>query len=147
MKTPNAKRAIRQINADEVRAALDQQSRDPFRDLLADVLGSAPAPEAMHALAQRNPDRYGQLLAIVARLAGYNEKLEVEANVTTRVKDMSDAELELRLAELERAQPLPHPAVAAKPQRQPKKARPKLVFLKQPPGAGSEAANGSGSAA
>src|SRR5262245_7482593 len=105
MKTPNAKRAIRQINADEVRAALDGMSRDPFKDLLADILGNAPTPEAIYALAQKNADRYGQLLAIVARLAGYNEKLEVQADVTTHVRDMSDAELQIRIAELERAQP------------------------------------------
>ena len=142
----NTKR-VRQIKTEDVRAALDAMSRDPFKDLLGDILGSAPAPEAIYALAQKNPNRYGQLLAIVARLAGYNEKLEVEANVTTPVKDMSDAELELRLAELERAQARPHLVMAAEPQRQPRKARPKLVLLKEPPGAGSEAADGSGSAA
>jgi hypothetical protein len=141
-----ARKKTRQINNDAVREQLDGMSRDPFRDLLADVLGSAPTPDAVHDLAQRNPDRYGQLLAIVARLAGYNEKLEVQADVTTHVRDMSDAELELRIAELERAQALPHPVVAAEPRRR-RQPRPKLVLLKQPPAEGSEAVDGSGSAA
>src|SRR5262245_16182620 len=131
MKKLNAKKAVRLINADEVRAALDRQSRDPFRDLLAEVLGSRPTPEAISALAERNPDRYGQLLAIVGRLAGYTERTEVETSVTVKVHEMSDAELEMRLAELERAQARPVVAAAVEPAtpKRPRQRKPRLVLL------------------
>jgi hypothetical protein len=138
---------MRRIDNDAVRAELDTLSRDPFRDVLGEILSNRPSPEALQNLAQRNPDRWGQLLAIVGRLSGFTEKLEVQANVTTSVNDMSDSELQLRLEELERTQPFPHPVKAVEPARQPKKAREKLVLLKQPPVEDSEAADGSGSAA
>ena len=51
-------------------------------------------------LAERNPDRWGQLLAIVARLAGYSDKLEVEATIQARISTMSDAELTAQIEAL-----------------------------------------------
>lgn len=48
----------------------------------------------MKGIAEKNPDRWAQMLAIVARLGGYNDKLEVEGSITTRASQLSDAELE-----------------------------------------------------
>jgi hypothetical protein len=57
------------------------------------VIESAPSPEAISSLAERQPDRWGQLLALVGRLAGYTEKLEAEVSISTKINEMSDAEL------------------------------------------------------
>lgn len=89
-----------EIRAAEIAAQFAQMRREPFKHLLAEVLENAPTPEAIRALAKRDPSRYGQLLAIVARLAGYTDRLQVDANVTTHIKDLSDAELLQRLAKL-----------------------------------------------
>lgn len=78
----------------EVRKHLQQQNRQPFRDLLALVLDCHPSSTAMKGIAEKNPDRWAQMLAIVARLGGYNDKLEVEGSITTRASQLSDAELE-----------------------------------------------------
>jgi hypothetical protein len=131
----NARKAARQINVNEVRAALDQHSRDPFKALLSEVLGSAPTPEAVYALAQRNPDRYGQLLAIVARLAGYSDKVEVAATVTAKLDQMSDAELEQRISELHAKHEAGRRDLAAAepPHKRPRRAKSGLVLIDPPP--------------
>ena len=87
--------------------ALENRSRGPFRALLARVLGSAPSEEAIATLAEKHPDRYGQLLAIVARTAGYTEKLEVEGTFTQRIQDLSDAELLVEAARYRPSVPEP----------------------------------------
>ena len=69
-------------------------SRHPFRDQVAFLLQSAPTREAIESLAERSPDRYWQAVAIAAKLAGYSDKLEVEASVYAQVSTMSDAELQ-----------------------------------------------------
>jgi len=73
-------------------------SRSPFRDQVARILNCAPTDEAIVALAEKNPDRWGQLLAIVARLGGYTEKLEVEGTLVHTVNALSDAELAAKIA-------------------------------------------------
>jgi hypothetical protein len=67
-------------------------------DKLTQILNCGPTDEAIVNLAERNPDRWGQLLAIVARLGGYTEKLEVEASVSVSINAMSDAELTAEIA-------------------------------------------------
>ena len=85
------------INVAEVHEKVAQLSRSPFREQAARILACAPTNEAIVNLAERNPDRWGQLLAIVARLAGYTDKLEVEATVHAKVSAMSDSELQAAL--------------------------------------------------
>ncbi len=77
---------------------LANMSRSPFMDKLAQALDHGPSDEAITAIANRNPDRYAQYVAIFARLAGYSDKLEVESTVS--INSMSDAELETELARL-----------------------------------------------
>jgi hypothetical protein len=135
------RKLMRQIDNDAVREQLDNLSRNPFRDVLAQLIEVAPEPAEMKEWAKRCPDRLAQAVAIWARLAGYNEKLEVEANVTAHVKDMSDLELQQRLAELERAA-APFPAPVEPPRKAPRQGKPRLVLLKQPSAKSSEADGG-----
>lgn len=106
------------LNAEEVWAHLHTLSREPFQALLADVLESGPSREEIRAAAKKAPDRWGQLVAIFARLSGYAERQEV--NHSHRhlhlIASMSDAELLAELcqadAELAAAGVLEHEAVA-----------------------------------
>ncbi len=87
-----------QIPVEQIREQLESLSRRPFRTVLARLLDCAPTDAAMVAQAEKNPDRWGQTVALLARLSGYNEKLEVEGSLTMRVQDLSDAELTAQLA-------------------------------------------------
>ena len=89
------------LGPERVRELINAQSREPFRELCSDILAAAPTQGAIADLAERNPDRWGQLLAIVARLGGFNDKLEVEGTLHQTVSAMSDAELAARIAALD----------------------------------------------
>ena len=92
--------AAPQFDPIRVREALKERSRGPFREMLARILECAPSPEAIKALAERHPDRWGQLSAMFTRSAGYTDKLELEGSISLQINEMSDSELERRLAEL-----------------------------------------------
>ena len=81
-------------------AALGKQvallMREPFQKLLVDVIRGAPTIENIQAYAARFPDKWGQLAAIMARLAGFNDEVTVKHRFED-VRMLSDAEL---LAEL-----------------------------------------------
>lgn len=84
-----------------VHAHLDRLSREPFRDVLAVFLGSAPSAEAIKDLAECRPDRWGQGLVMLAKLAGYHDKLQVDHS-HIEVAEMSDMELMKRFNELQK---------------------------------------------
>lgn len=69
--------------------------------MLARLLDNAPSDEAIAGQAERNPDRWAQTVALIARLGGFNEKLEVEGSITHKINDLSDAELQSRIAALD----------------------------------------------
>jgi hypothetical protein len=75
--------------------------RRPFRRELARILGCAPTDAAIVKFSRRFPDRWGQLVAIFGRLAGYSERLEVEANLAHQINTLSDAEVIARLEAIE----------------------------------------------
>ena len=85
---------------EELREHLNSLHRGPFRELLARFLECGPSEEAITEQAEKHPDRWAQSLAIVARLGGFNEKLEVEGTLTHKVADMSDLELKIRIEAL-----------------------------------------------
>jgi hypothetical protein len=89
-----------QIDPATIAQQLANLSRSPFRDQVLKFLINAPSDQAIAFLAEKNPDRWAQALAIVARLGGYNEKLEVEASVSMSINAMSDAELAAEIAAL-----------------------------------------------
>jgi len=81
---------------------LENLSRGPFRRVLGKLLENAPSAEAIGNQAERNPDRWAQTVALIARLSGYNERLEVEGSLSLKVQQLSDSELEGLLAEHQR---------------------------------------------
>ena len=90
------------IPTDQLNAELENLSRGPFRRVLAKILENAPSAEAIGNQAERNPDRWAQTVALIARLSGYNEKLEVEGSLSLKVQQLSDSELEALLLEHQR---------------------------------------------
>lgn len=80
----------------ELRDQTARLSREPFRDQLADFLANNPTPEAIQQFANRNPDRWAQAVAILARSAGYadtNIEIKAEKNIYLQLQGKSDAEL------------------------------------------------------
>jgi hypothetical protein len=65
------------------------------------LIEAAPDREDVHAFAKRYPDRWAQAVAILARLGGYHDKLQIDATVSLDVARMSDAELLQRQAEVD----------------------------------------------
>lgn len=87
-----------QMDPTTIHQQIANLSRSPFRDKVAQILECGPTDGAIVALAEKNPDRWGQLLAMLARLAGYTDKLEVEGSITHRIDGLSDAQLEAEIA-------------------------------------------------
>ncbi len=72
--------ALPRLDGRAVAAHIDQLSREPFRELLKRLLEAEPSVEAVQAYAERHPDRWGQLVTMIGKLAGYHERLEVESS-------------------------------------------------------------------
>lgn len=99
-----AKAAERALRRRAVLAQISTLDRGLFHKELGKVLACAPTAAALHEYAQKNPDRYYQALAIVARLAGYSERPEdgaSKASLFTHISSMSDSELADRLAQMD----------------------------------------------
>jgi len=86
----------------EIRAALENRIRSPFRSVMADWIGAAPGMDDLKRFSAKSPDRYAQGLAILGRLCGYSDRLEVENDVTftRRIEGLSDMEIRAELDRL-----------------------------------------------
>ena len=69
------------IPESSISAALHARSREPFTDVLTALIGARPDPKALKFFAVRYPHKWAQAVAIFARLAGYQEKMEVQGNL------------------------------------------------------------------
>lgn len=73
--------------------------REPFREILARTLGRQPSDDSLEDLAERYPEKWANYVSTIAKLSGYHDKLEVDANLAVQVQHMSDAELQQRITE------------------------------------------------
>lgn len=75
-------------------------SREPFREILADLLDCKPDLESLHEYANKSPDRWAQAVAIFSRISGYQDKqvIEHEHNFYVHLREMSDVELKLEVS-------------------------------------------------
>ncbi len=90
------------FDSERTQREIDVLSRAPFRRLLARIMAHAPSDEALETIAERNPDRWAQTATQIARLGGYNERLEVEGSLNVSIQELSDSELVAQLAVLVR---------------------------------------------
>jgi hypothetical protein len=93
---------LQDLQGTQLQADIDGLLRRPFRRELARILGCRPTDAAILKFSKRFPDRWGQLVAIFGRLAGYSEKIEVESNLAREINTLSDAEVLARLESVER---------------------------------------------
>jgi hypothetical protein len=85
----------------QIEAELTSLDRKPFSRILADFVESSPSRRAISDLAEKAPDRWSSALAVTAKLAGYNDKLEITAK---RADELSDSEIESKINELVQAE-------------------------------------------
>ena len=91
-----------QLNGDEIASAISRLSREPFQEVLTLLLEARPDREAVYQFAKKYPDRWAQGVAILARLGGYHDKLEIDAKLTVNISRLSDMELMGQLAEIQK---------------------------------------------
>ncbi len=91
--------ALPRLDGKAVAAHIDQLSREPFRDLLKRLLEAEPSVEAVRKYGERHPDRWGQLVTMIGKLAGYHERLEVANSHVVALAQLSDSELMGRLGD------------------------------------------------
>ena len=89
------------LDLDVVRKHLDNLTRSPFRDILTDVIAASPTIDNIMEYGAKYPDRWGQLLAILARLSGYTPELKIDGSIEVTAKDMSDSRLNEELVRIE----------------------------------------------
>lgn len=77
-------------------------SREPFRNELAKMLKCAPTEAAIRRFANKQPDRWAQAVSILMKGAGYKDNIVQETNFYVQINNMSDAGLEIQLAEIEK---------------------------------------------
>jgi hypothetical protein len=85
----------------QIEAELTSLDRKPFSRILADFIESSPSRRAISDLAEKAPDRWSSALSVAAKLAGYNDKLEITAR---RADELSDSEIESKINELVQAE-------------------------------------------
>src|SRR6185437_7116968 len=87
------------VTRKQLRERLDRYTRDPFKDVLTQLLQVRPTPEAMFQWALEHPDKWASAVSVMAKLAGYADQQEINLNITDTTQ-MSDAQLLQRLVEL-----------------------------------------------
>jgi len=84
------------VTKKDIYNSITRMMRDPFRNELVKVLTASPNKKAIKEFASKYPDRWAQTVAILARLSGFNEQIEVlkDVHIELKIKTMSDSELE-----------------------------------------------------
>jgi hypothetical protein len=85
----------------ELSAELSNLSRGPFIVALGDFLGCQPTLESIQIAADKSPDRWVQAITMLAKLAGYHDKLELSGSIGVEIAMLSDADLITRLESVE----------------------------------------------
>ena len=100
-----------QLDGDLVARELTGLSRAPFQEILVRLLGATPEADTLERFANEHPDKWVRAVAVLSRLAGYHEKLQVDTNINAQLSQMSDIELMDRLRQLEEEGALPRRTV------------------------------------
>lgn len=85
----------------ELHSQLQAFSREPFLNLLEEVIGAKPTQTELANWARRSPDRWAHAIEIFSKLSGFTEKREVTHNFLVSVMQMGDAEVRQALYDLE----------------------------------------------
>ncbi len=94
-------RKYKRADINEVRSELRRFSREPFMDILATLIHSAPTPEVLQLWAAKHPDKWAAAISTMARVSGFHDKLEIETNINIKIESMGDAELNQLIIDLQ----------------------------------------------
>ena len=89
------------MTEEELKTYLDHYSREPFKKMLVPALANQPDPGKIKVFANKSPDRYAQYLTQIAKLGGYNEKLELDLTFKP-LNQLADSELRTMIRDLTR---------------------------------------------
>jgi hypothetical protein len=90
----------RGFSTDELLDEFNAFSRQPFMEILSELIQGIPTPESIKAFANEHPDRWVNAIRTMGNLAGYHDKLEIEGNIALDINKMGDAQLLEKLDEL-----------------------------------------------
>ena len=90
----------RGFTTSELMSEFQAFSRQPFVEILSELVQGIPTLENIQSFANDHPDRWANCVNTMAKLSGYHEKLEIEGNVMLDVNRMGDAQLLAKLEEL-----------------------------------------------
>ena len=90
------------FDTEELLAEFNAYSRQPYVEVLAEMLKCIPTPDALQLFADEHPDRWASAVNTMSKLAGYTEKLEIHGNVNMDIRVMGDAQLIARIEEVDR---------------------------------------------
>lgn len=91
---------IRKSTTAELIEEFKLYNRTPFMEILADLIQAAPTIEAIQKFAEEHPDRWAGAVKTLANLSGFHDKREIVGNINVTIGDLSDSQLQDRLAEL-----------------------------------------------
>ena len=89
------------FDSEELLAEFSAYSRQPYVEILAEMVQCIPTPDALQDFADAHPDRWANAVSTMGRLAGYHEKLEVYGNVNVDIRVMGDAQLMAKIKEVD----------------------------------------------
>lgn len=79
---------------DDLHEALQRFNRDPFTDLLTEMIAAIPTPERLKAWAKERPGDWINSIKVLALLSGFTEKTEsTQVHKHLHLHKLSDAEL------------------------------------------------------
>jgi hypothetical protein len=88
-------------NAKQIRQSIANLSRDPFKEILSDLINSLPNKAEIKDWARDNPDKLFHAISRITPLAGYQEKVVHGHNHLIAISLMSDSQLAQRLIEVQ----------------------------------------------
>ena len=86
----------KKVDIEQIESDIQNYSRAPFRAELARILGCQPDEQSVQTFAKKHVDRFYQSVAILGRLAGFSDKIEVDGNLSMKVSQWSDAQIMAR---------------------------------------------------
>lgn len=91
-----------ELDPDELEELFSSLSRQPFVQELSRFVAANPSRAKIREFAEKYPDRWAQGVAIMARLAGFSDKVDVSVSgLVQHVRALSDIDLDKRLREIE----------------------------------------------
>jgi hypothetical protein len=94
------------VSREELRASLEQFSRDPFADVLSSLLQARPSLERMLQWSGEDPLKWASAVKIFAILGGYTEKTEtLHLHDHRHIHKASDAQLLQMMQEMVKQDP------------------------------------------